>query len=98
MYLLYRKSDNEIVGTSENAERIGEEIQNVCQSDGYRGVPNDYAAVPAPDISPGQMWKIQQGAGVLVPDPVAVAKTQAKESAHQKLIALGLTADEIKAL
>lgn len=68
MFILYRKADKEIVGTSENRRRIDEEIKNVCQSE-YGGVPVDYAATPAPPLLSNQVREIQGDTAVAVPAP-----------------------------
>ena len=69
MFILFNKRTKEIVGTCDRESRIDEEIQNVCQSEGYGGVPADYAATPAPVLLPNQMWEIQQDTAVAVPTP-----------------------------
>ena len=95
--LIYVKATGVIGGRTDNVERIEQEIFDLCRSE-LGGVPDDYAFVDAPDHKPGQIWEIQGGQAVLIPDPAVVAKSEAKTRAYEKLSGLGLTLEEIEAL
>lgn len=95
--VIYVKDTGQVVGRVDRQSRVLEEIENLCQSE-LRGVPSDYASVEAPKRGPGQIWEIQSGAAVLIPDPKSVARDTAKASAYTKLTAIGLTAAEIAVL
>ena len=83
-FIIYDKITKEIVGTADRESRIDEEIKNVCQSEGYGGVPDDYAATPAPVLLPNQMWEIQRDTAVAVPAPPT--ERQLRQARRQELL------------
>jgi hypothetical protein len=102
--LIYRKVDRLIVGTSHKrrtAEQTGQavitEIENICQSE-LGGVAGDYATVEAQiPPEPGYEYLIREGGAVGVNRLRPTASDLAFKRKTAKLIALGLTQEEIDA-
>jgi len=102
--LIYRKRDRLIVGasfprstTAQTAEAIIVEIGNICDSE-LGGVRNDYATVETEGIPPsGFEHVIGEDGTVSTQRKTLTASERAYQRKSKKLLALGLTQEEIDA-
>ena len=98
-YIIYIKSTKQVVGRVWKETAIAGEIQNLVNSE-LGGASGDYNVTEiAPEKQPGSIYRITStGKAKLVSDPVVQAREADKQSAVDKLLAMGLTEAEIKAL
>jgi len=102
--LIYRKRDRLLVGTShkrrtteQTAMAVVTEIDNICVSE-LGGVPDDYGIVQVSDSpKPGFEYVIGDGGTVSEKRSNLTAADRAYQSKSNKLLALGLTQEEIDA-
>ena len=99
MRLIYRRSDYLIVGNVTPPQPEALEILNITRSE-LGGVPTDYAVTAeCPSLPYEQMYQVGVGGVVTtIPDSQAVQRDILRRSAIQKLVTLGLTRAEIRAL
>jgi hypothetical protein len=100
MYLIFRKTNGELLYQAHSSKQAENEIAACLQNEG--GVAEDYQTVEVTDdpnfIPIGHFATLVLGEVVVAELPEVTARNAARESGKSKLIALGLTTDEISAI
>ncbi len=100
--VIYRKSDNAVVGWVKPPHSVQKEIDNITTSE-LGGAKEDYATTSVPEAAwarhESQVITINRaGQAVFAPDPKVESKKGARRSGRKKLKDLGLTQDEVDAI
>ncbi len=99
MFYIFRKSDGVILYTPATQRQFDNEWAACLRNEG--GVAADYVVKEAnrPAIVPGDIPLVAtlvQDQVVFVPNPIGTARAAVRQSARDKLRALGLTEEEVR--
>lgn len=97
MIYIFRKSDSLFVGLVNPPHSADVELSNIVDSE-LGGAVDDYIVIEG-DMAPSGEMPVMAGNRVnFILDPEVVAKGSLRNSGRAKLIALGLSAEELVAL